>query len=157
MRQPVVQRAVDDALQIARPRRSGIDAMVDVHPRLGRARIGVHGEPVAAVPHRHAFGAVQRGEVVVVDLPQHAVHLRSVERLDGRHAALVDQPVVVGQRRRAGIGGAGAAPRHLVHAQVRPVREVAMAPGKHSFQFISERLRHPQRDGPKIQPPATVR
>ncbi len=80
--------------------------------------VGVHGEPVAAVPHRDSFGAVQGGEVVVVELPQHAVHLGSVERLDGGDAALVDQPVVVGQRRRAGVGGAGAALRHLLHAQV---------------------------------------
>ena len=92
--------------------------MVDVHPGLGRARVGVDGEPVAAVPHRDAFGAVQRGEVVIVELPHHAVHLRTVERLDGGDAALVDQPVVVGQRRRAGIAGAGAALRHLLHAQV---------------------------------------
>ncbi len=139
MRQPVVDRAVDDALQIAGPRRPRVDAMVDVHPRLGGACVGVHGEPVAAVPHRNTLGAVQRGEVVVVDLPQHAVHPRAVERLDGRDTALVDQPVVVGQRRRAGIGGAGAASRHLLHAQVRPVREVAVAPVKHSIQFISER------------------
>ena len=101
--------------------------MIDVHPRLGGPFVGVHGEPVAAVPHRHTFGAVEGGEVVVVELPHHAVHLRSVERLDGGDTALVDQPVVVGQRRGPGIGGVGAAPRHLLHAQVRPVREVAVA------------------------------
>ncbi len=144
MRQLVMQRTVDDSLQIARPRRSRVDAMVDVDPRLGRPGIGVHGEPVAAVPHRHSFCAVQRGEIVVVELPHHAVHLRTVERLDCRDAALVDQPVVVGQCRRTGISGAGAAPRHLVHAQVRPVREVAVAAGKHSIQFISERLQAPR-------------
>ena len=92
--------------------------MVDVDPCVRRAGVGVDGEPVAAIPHRDSFGAVQRGEVVVVDLPHHAVHLGSVERLDGGDAALVDQPVMVGQHRRAGIGGAGAALRHLPHAQV---------------------------------------
>ena len=50
----------------------------------------------------------------------------TVERLDGGDAALVDQPVVVGERRGPRIGGVGAAPRHLLHAQVRPVREVAV-------------------------------
>ena len=65
VRQAVVQRAVDDALQVPRPRRAGFDAMVDVDPRLGRPVVGVHGQPVAPVPHRNAFGAVQRRQVVV--------------------------------------------------------------------------------------------
>ena len=97
--QAVVHRAVDDAFQIAGSRRTGIDAVVDVDPRLGRAVVGVHGQPVAAIPHRNALGAVQRRQVVVGHLPHHAVHLGAVERLDGGHPALVDQPVVVGQRR----------------------------------------------------------
>ena len=124
--QPVVHRAVDDAFQVARPRRAGIDTVVDVDPGLGRAVVGVHGQPVAAVPHRNALGAVQRRQVAVGHLPHHAVHLGAVERFDGGHPALVDQPVVVGQHRGPRIDRAGASPRHLPHAQVGPVREVAM-------------------------------
>ncbi len=131
MGQAVVHGAVDDAFQVAGSRRAGIHAMVDVDPRLGRAVVGVHGQPVAAIPHGNALGAVQRREVVVGHLPHHAVHLGAVERLDGGHPALVDQPVVIGELRGPRIDRAGASPRHLPHAQVGPVREVCDA-GLHS-------------------------
>ena len=121
-----MQGAVDDAFQVAGPWRAGVDPVVDVDPRLRRAVVGVHGEPVAAIPHGNAFRAVEGGEVVVGHLPHHAVHLGTVERFDGRHAALVDQPVVVGQRRGSGVDRARAPQRHLPNAQVRPVGEVAM-------------------------------
>ena len=99
--------AVDDALEVARARRARLDAVVDVDPRLGWAVVGVHGEPVAAVAHRDTLGAVEGGKVVVGQLPQHAVHVRAVERLDGGHSALVDQPVMVGQPAGRGLTAPG--------------------------------------------------
>ena len=76
---------------------------------------------------------------MVVELPHHTVHLGTVERLYRGNAAFVDQPVMVGQSRRARIGGAGAALRHLPHAQVGPVCEVAMTADKHSVKPIRQR------------------
>ena len=73
-----MQGAVDDAFQVAGPWRARVDPVVDVDPRLRRAVAGVHGEPVAAIPHGNAFRAVEGGEVVVGHLPHHAVHLGTV-------------------------------------------------------------------------------
>jgi hypothetical protein len=87
VRQAVVHGAVDDALQITGARRTRVDAVVDVHPRVGRAVVGVHGEPVAAVAHGDALGAVEHSKVVVGHLPHHAVHLGAVERFDGGNSA----------------------------------------------------------------------
>jgi hypothetical protein len=75
LRQPVMLGAVDDALEIAGPRRARFDPVVDVHPRVGRPVVGVHRHPVAAVAHRDALGTVERGQVVVGEPPQHTVHL----------------------------------------------------------------------------------
>mgnify|MGYP007123229252 CR=1 FL=1 len=67
------------------------------------------------------------GEVMLGDPPEHPVHVIAGERLDGGHAALVDQPVVVDQRGGTRVGGIRAALRHLLDAEVRPVGEVRMA------------------------------
>ena len=134
-----MERAVDDALQVAGPWRARIDPVVDVHPGVRRSVFGVHGHAVPAVAPRHTFGAVQRGQIVVGHVPDDAVHLRPVERLDGRHPALVDQPVVVGEHGSARIARVGAPLRHLPHAQVGPVREVGMtAPLRHEV-MLAER------------------
>jgi hypothetical protein len=121
-----MQGAVDDAFQVAGPWRTGVDPVVDVDPRLGRAVVGVHGEPVASIAHGNAFRAVEGGEIVIGQLPHHTVYRRAVERFDGRHTALVDQPVVVGEHRGPGIDRPRAPARHLPNAQVRPVGEIGM-------------------------------
>ena len=124
--QPVMQRPVDDAFQVAGSRRAQIHAVVDVDPGVRRPVFGLHGQLVAPVARRNAFGAVQGGQIVVGQLPDDSVYLRAGQRLDGGHPALIDQPVVVGEHGAARIGGVGTTLRHLPHAQVRPVREVEM-------------------------------
>jgi hypothetical protein len=44
------------------------------------------------------------------------MHLVSGQRFDGGDAALVDQPVVIGEDRRPRSGCVGTAPRHLPYA-----------------------------------------
>ena len=74
----------------------------------------------------------QAGQVVVGDLPKHPVYLVAGEWLDGRYAALVDQPIVIGQYRRPRISRVRTAPCHLSDAQVRPICEVEMPARLHS-------------------------
>ena len=121
----MVSRGGDDPLQIAGPRCAGFDAVIDVHPGLGGPVVGVHDDPVATVAQGHALDAIQRREVLLADLPQHAVDQGAVERFDCGDPALVDEPVVVRERSGARIDGVGAASRHLRHAEVGAVREVA--------------------------------
>ena len=125
--------SVDDAFQVARSWRTRIHPVVDVDPGIRRPVVGVHGQLVAPVAPRHALGAVQGGQIVIGELPDDPVHFCAVERLDGGHAALIDQPVVVGQHRPPGIAGVGTTLRHLLHAQVRPVRKVGMTSRRHDL------------------------
>ena len=122
----MMHRSVDDALEIPGPRRPGIDSVVDVHPGIQLPVRGADRHPVAAVANGDTLGAVQGGQVAVGDLPDDAVHLGSGEGFDGGDTAFVDQPVVFVQERVARIDGIRAATRHLLHAQVGPVREVEM-------------------------------
>ena len=80
----------------------------------------IHGDIIQ--PALSATG--KGGQVVVGHPPQHPVHAAAGERFDGGDAAFVDQPVVVGQCGRYGVGGVGAAQRHLLDAQIGPVGEV---------------------------------
>ena len=136
--QPVMQRPVDDAFQVAGSRWAQVHPVINVDPCVRRPVFALHGQLVAPVAHRNAFGAVQGGQIVVGQLPDDSVHLRAGERLDGGHPALVDQPVVVGEHRAARIGGIGTTLRHLPHAQVRPVREVEMTAALHDL-MLAER------------------
>ena len=126
-----MQCPVDDAFEVTRSRRTRIHPVVDIDPGVRRTVVGVHGQLVTPVAQRHALGAVQGGQVVIGELPDDPVYMSAVERLDGGHAALIDQPVVVGQHRPPGIGGVGATLRHLPHAQVRPVRKVGLTARRH--------------------------
>ena len=94
--------------------------MIDVHPGRRRPVVGLHGQPVAAVAHRNTLGAVQDGQVVIGELPEHSMHLVAGQRFDGGYAAFVDQPVVVGQHRRPRISGVRTALRHLSTHRLDP-------------------------------------
>ena len=124
---------VDDAFEVARSWRTRMHPVVDVDPGIRRPFVGVHGQLVAPVARRYALGAVQGGQVVIGELPDDSVHFHAIERFDGGHAALIDQPVVVGEHRPPGIGGVGTTSRHLLHAQVRPVGKVGMTASRHDF------------------------
>ena len=81
--------------------------MVDVDPGVRRPVVGVHGQLVAPIARRHALGAIEGGQVAIGELPEHSVHVVAGKRLDGGDAALVDQPVVIGQHRRPRIAASG--------------------------------------------------
>ena len=124
---------VDDAFQVAVSRRAEFDPVVDVDPRFRRTVFGLHRQPVAPVAHRHAFGAVERDQVVVAT---RARRRRAPEApSNGSTVATprsIDQPVVVGEHGPPRIDGVGTALSHLLHAQVGPVREIGMtAPLRH--------------------------
>lgn len=121
-----MQRPVDDAFQVAGSRRPQIHPVVDVDPRIRRSVLGLHRQLVAPVTHRNTLGAVQGGQIMVSQVPHDPMHRCPVQRFDGGHPALIDQPVVVGKHGTAGVGGVGTPLRHLLHAQVGPVREVGM-------------------------------
>ena len=125
LRQPVMHRPVDDAFQVAGSRRTRIHPVVDVDPGVRRPVFGMHGQPVASVAHGTP-SALSRVARSWSDSCQTTPCTCAVERLDGGHPALIDQPVVVGEHRPPRIGGVGTTLRHLPHAQVRPVREVGM-------------------------------
>ena len=124
--QSVVQCAADDAVQIARARSACLNAVIDVDPRRRRAIHGSNRQSVATVTLGNAFGAIEVCQIVIGQCPQHPVDRAPDERLQGRDSTLVDQPIVVGQHRRARVCRTRAAVRHLLRAQVGPVSEVGV-------------------------------